>query len=76
MRCSEIFNKYFPANLPENLTVKNFENLLRINRVTATSLVSPCFWNMVSIYYLIKAELSYSLAVFIVLTLYSEERLS
>jgi len=44
MRCSGIFNKHFAANLLENLKVKFFlENCLRINRVTAISLVSPFF---------------------------------
>ena len=42
MRCSGIFNKHFAANLLENLKVKFFlENCLRINRVTAISLVYP-----------------------------------
>ena len=41
MRCGDIFNKYFAENLLENLTVKNFKNRLRINRVTAMSLVYP-----------------------------------
>ena len=40
MRCGGIFNKHFAANLLENLTVKKFENRLRINRDTAMSLVS------------------------------------
>jgi len=39
MRCGDIFNKYFAENLLENLTVKNFKNRLRINKVTAISLV-------------------------------------
>jgi len=41
--CSGIFNKYFAANLLDNLTVKNHENPLRINRLAAMSLVSPFF---------------------------------
>ena len=36
-------NKYFPANLLKNLTVKKCENLLRINRITAMSSISPFF---------------------------------
>jgi len=36
-------NKYFAANLLEKLTVKIFENQLKISRVTAMSLVSPFF---------------------------------
>ena len=32
MRCGGICNKYFAANLLENLIVKKFENWLRINR--------------------------------------------
>jgi len=43
MRCGGIFNKHLVANLLENLTVKFFENRLRINRVTSVSLVSPFF---------------------------------
>ena len=40
MRFSEMFNKYFAANLLENLTVKKvWKSVLRINRVTAMSLV-------------------------------------
>ena len=40
MRCGGIFNKHSAANLPENLLrVTKTENRLRINRVTATSLV-------------------------------------
>jgi len=41
MWCGGIFNKYFAVNLLENLTVKNFENWLRINRPTAMRLMSP-----------------------------------
>jgi len=41
MKCSEMFNKHVAANILENLTVKKIQNWLRINRVTATSLVSP-----------------------------------
>ena len=40
MTCGEIFNKHFAANLLQNLTVKQFENLLRINRVTVMSVAS------------------------------------
>ena len=40
-KCGEIFNKHVAANILENLTVKKIQNWLRINRVTATSLVSP-----------------------------------
>jgi len=36
-----IFNKYFAANLLENLTLKICENRLRIYRLAAMSLVSP-----------------------------------
>ena len=43
IRWGGIFNKYFAANLLENLTVKKFENRLRINRDAAISLVTPCF---------------------------------
>ena len=44
MRCGEIVNKFLAAYLLENLTVKKtIENPLRINRVTAMSLVSPFF---------------------------------
>jgi len=43
MRCGGVFNKYFPANLLKNLTVKKCENLFRINRITAMSSVSPFF---------------------------------
>jgi len=42
MRCAGIFNKYFAANLLDNLTVKMW-NRLRINRFTAMSLVSAFF---------------------------------
>jgi len=41
MKCGVIFNKCFAANLLENLIVKKFEHRLRINRVTAVSVVSP-----------------------------------
>jgi len=36
-------NTHFAANLLENLTVKNYEYRLRLNRDTAVSLVSPRF---------------------------------
>jgi len=39
MRCGGTFNKHFAVNLPENLTVKTFENWLRINKTTGVSLV-------------------------------------
>lgn len=39
MRCGGTFNKHFAVNLPENLTVKTFENWLRIDRTTGVSLV-------------------------------------
>ena len=40
MRCGQIFNKYFVANLLQNLTVKFFFTYrLRINRVTAVTLM-------------------------------------
>ena len=45
MMCGGIFNKYFASNFLENLIVKKFENLLRINTLTAMSLV--LFWNTV-----------------------------
>ena len=41
MKCGVIFNKCFAANLLENLIVKKCEHRLRINRVTAVSVVSP-----------------------------------
>ena len=42
MRYRGIFKYYFAANLLESLTVeKKLENWVRINRLTAMSLVSP-----------------------------------
>jgi len=41
MRCVEIFNKCFTANVLENLTIKNRKNWLSIERVTTMSMVSP-----------------------------------
>jgi len=46
-RCGGIFNYHCAANLPLSMSVKNFENRLRNDRVTAMSLVSPFFWNTV-----------------------------
>jgi len=43
MRFGGIFNKYFAANLLENLTVNFFLKIGRINRVTVMSLVSSPF---------------------------------
>jgi len=43
-RYGRISNKYFTANLLENLTVKRSENWLRINSVTTVS-VCLLFWN-------------------------------
>jgi len=40
-RCGGIFNKYLAANVLENLIAKIIENRLRINSVTAMSVVSP-----------------------------------
>ena len=40
MRCDGTYNKNGAANLLKNLSVKKIENHLRINRVTATSMVS------------------------------------
>lgn len=40
LRCGGMFSNYFTADLLENLTVKEFENWSRLDRVTAISLVS------------------------------------
>jgi len=45
IRCGGIFNKYFIANFLENLSVKNFENRLKFDEVTAMCLVSPFLWD-------------------------------
>jgi len=45
MTCGGIFSKYFAANLLENLTVKNLENRLRINKSYHHVFGVSLFWN-------------------------------
>jgi len=47
LRCGGIFSYHFTANFSLSPTMKNFEHLLRFDKVTAVSLVVQFFWDTV-----------------------------
>ena len=56
LSCGGIFSCHFTATLSPSLTMKDFENRLRFDKVTAMSLVVQFFWNTMYNYILSTAD--------------------